>query len=184
MAFMVVIVTRRVVPRHILWLCSPAMHGPHRDPCIGLLLAACLVTSNTGCVSERTTIPPKAGPYVVRELREWRVMSADEPIGRLVLLEVRGEEQVLTYFRAETKDGQWVGRVARNGRFFRNEPFRPIELGPRDLGLYTMKEGLALLYEVEGPITVTSMDGRGQLTEADIRKQLRQAVERTADHRK
>ena len=98
------------------------MHGPHRDPYSGLLLTACLVTSITGCVSERNTIPPKAGPYVVRELEEWRVMSADQTIGRLVLLEVRGEEQVMTYFRVESKDGQWVGRVARYGRFFRNEP--------------------------------------------------------------
>ncbi len=167
------------------------MHGPHRDPCIGLLLTAYLgtgtgiVTGTLGCVSETTTAPlTRPGPYKVSELEEWRVLSANVPIGRLVLLEVRGEEQVLTYFRAETKDGQWVGRVARNGRFFRNEPFRPIELGPRDLGLYTMKEGLALLYEMEGPITVTSMDGRGQLTEADIRKQLRQAIERTADQRR
>ncbi|MHC4852754.1 MAG: hypothetical protein ACYTF5_12115, partial [Planctomycetota bacterium] len=104
--------------------------------------------------------------------------AAGKPIGRLVLLEVRSEEQVLTYFRAETSGGQWVGRVARDGRFFKNEPFRPIELGPRDLGLYPMKQGLALLYEVEGPITVTPMEGRGQLTEAAAHQLLRKATEK------
>ena len=148
------------------------MRGPKRNPCIGLLLTAYLgtgtgiVTGTLGCVSETTTAPlTRPGPYKVSELEEWRVLSANVPIGRLVLLEVRGREQVLTYFRAESSGGQWVGRVARYGRFFKNEPFRPIELGPRDLGLYTMNEGLALLYEVDGPIKVTPMEGRGQLTE-------------------
>ncbi|MHC4813049.1 MAG: hypothetical protein ACYTGW_07660 [Planctomycetota bacterium] len=152
------------------------MHGSKGNPCIGLLLTAYVCTA--GCVAEGTTPPAKAGPYKVHKLEEWRVLAAGKPIGRLVLLEVRSEEQVLTYFRAETSGGQWVGRVARDGRFFKNEPFRPIELGPRDLGLYPMKQGLALLYEVEGPITVTPMEGRGQLTEAAAHQLLRKATEK------
>ena len=157
-----------------------AMRGPKRNPCISLLLTAYLGTgiASLGCVSESTTtLPALPGPYKVSELEEWQVLAADAPIGRLVLLELRGREQVMTYFRAETTDGQWVGRVARYGRFFKNEPFRPIELGPRDLGLYTMREGLALLYEVEGPIKVTPMQGRGQLTEAAAHKLLDKANE-------
>jgi hypothetical protein len=161
------------------------MRGPKRNPCIGLLLTAYLgtgtgiVIGTLGCVSETTTAPlTRPGPYKVSELEEWRVLSANVPIGRLVLLEVRGREQVLTYFRAESSGGQWVGRVARYGRFFKNEPFRPIELGPRDLGLYTMNEGLALLYEVDGPIKVTPMEGRGQLTEAAAHKLLDKATQK------
>ena len=59
-----------------------------------------------------------------------------------------------------------------------NEPFRPVELGPRDLGLYPMNQGLALLYEVEGPITVTPMKGRGQPNEAAAHQLLRRATEK------
>lgn len=146
-----------------------------------LLLTAYLVLGvlcTAGCVSESRTTPPSSTPYKVRHLEEWRVLSADKPVGRLLLLEVSGADQVLTYFRAETNAGQWVGRVGRDGRFYKNEPFRPVELGPRDLGLYSMREGLALLYEVEGPITVTPMEGRGQLTEAAAHQLLRKATEK------
>lgn len=130
-------------------------------------------------MTESTTHPlsPGGAPYKIKKLEQWRVLSAGKHIGHLLLLEVRGGDQVLTYFRAETRAGQWVGRVGRDGRFYKNEPFRPVELGPRDLGLYSMHEGLALLYEVEGPITVTPMEGRGQLTEAAAHQLLRKATE-------
>ena len=95
-----------------------------------------------------------------------------------MLLEIRAGEKPLTYFRAETTSGQWVGYVGRKGRFFKNEPFRPVADGPRDLGLHAMNDGLALLYEVEGPITVVPMEGRGQLTEAAAHKLLREATQK------
>ena len=159
------------------------MHGPSRSPRTGLLLTACVGTAcalcTTGCVTESTSHPvsPAGAFYRVKQIEEWRVLSAGKPIGRLLLLKVRGAGQVLTYFRAETSAGQWLGRVGRDGRFYKNEPFRPIELGPRDLGLYPMNQGLALLYEVEGPITVTPMEGRGQLTEAAAHQLLRKATQ-------
>ena len=154
------------------------MHGPAGSPRTILLLTAYLCV--TGCVTESSTYPvsPAGAPYRVQQLEEWRVVAAGKPIGRLLLLKVSGADQVLTYFRAETSAGQWVGRVGRDGRFYKNEPFRPVELGPRDLGLYPMNQGLALLYEVEGPITVTPMEGRGQPNEAAAHQLLRRATEK------
>ncbi len=167
------------------------MHGPSDRPRTLLLLTAFVrmplilgtlaLPGAIGCVTETTTHPASlvGAPYKVRKLEQWQVRCADRPIGTLVLLEVRGADQTLTYFRAETSAGQWVGRVGRDGRFYKNEPFRPVELGPRDMGLYPMHQGLALLYEVEGPITVVPMEGRGQLTEAAAHQLLRKATERS-----
>lgn len=160
-----------------------AVHGPSGSPRSGLLLTAYFCACApwaTACVTDSATHPAlQAGkPYKVTQLEQWQVLSAGKPIGRLLLVKVTGTDQVLTYFRAETSAGQWVGRVGRDGRFYKNEPFRPVELGPRDLGLYPMNQGLALLYEVEGPITVVPMKGRGRLTEAAAHQLLREATKK------
>ena len=58
-------------------------------------------------------------------------------------------------------------------RFFKCEPFRD---RPRELGLFTMKEGLAKLFETDDVIRVFPLEGRGEPTEAAAHKLLKKAL--------
>ena len=131
-----------------------------------MLLAVLAVLA--GCAS--SDIPDPIGrPIPVRQLERFRVFGGDRLIGHLVLSEIAGQR----YYRVVTPTGGWVGDVHQYGRFFKSEPFRE---RPRELGLYTMNEGLRLLFETEAPVRVLPMEGRGAPTEAAALKLLRKAL--------
>ena len=134
---------------------------------MGRLLLAVLVVL-AGCVSS-TTLTPLEGPIPVRQLERFRVFGGDRLLGHLVMSEIAGQR----YYRVVNVNGGWVGDVQRYGRFFKPELFGE---RPRELGLYTMNEGLGLLFETEDPIAILPMEGRGEPTEAAARKLLRQAL--------
>jgi hypothetical protein len=131
-----------------------------------LLLAVLAVLA--GCVSN-TTPTPLEGPIPVKQLERFRILGGDQLLGYLVLSEI-GE---LRYYRVVTPTGIWVGDVDRDGRFFKSEPFRE---QPRELGVYTMNQGLGLLLETDVRIRILPMEGRGEPTEAAAHKLLRHAL--------
>ena len=136
-----------------------------------MLLAVLAVTALAvvvGCVSNspaRRLVDPL--DVIVKE--RFRVMQGERLIGFLLLQEVAGSP----YFRIETPSRNWVGDADLNGRFFKNELFRKI---PRELGIYSMKDGLALLFEETGALRILPLEGRGEPTEAAAHKLMDQAT--------
>ena len=121
-----------------------------------------------GCVSS-TTPTPTHQPIEVKLKERFRVMAGGDQIGFLVYSEIAGER----YFRVVTPTGIWVGDVHKYGRFFKCEPFRD---RPRDIGLFTMKEGLAKLFETDQEIRIFPLEGRGEPTEAAAHELMKQAL--------
>lgn len=142
------------------------------DP-MGRLLLAVWILGAFGCVT-KTTPAPMPAPLEVKLKERFRVFSGEDLVGYLIYSEIAGQR----YFRVVTPVGIWVGDIQRNGRFFKCEPFRE---RPRDLGMFTMHEGLELLFEARRPIRILPLEGRGEPTEAAAQNLLRQALEANGD---
>ena len=95
-------------------------------------------------------------------------MEGERLVGFLVFQEIEGQR----FFRIETPSRGWVGDVDGYGRFYKCEPFRE---KPRELGIYTMKAGLALLLETREPLRILPLEGRGEASEAAAHRLLKQA---------
>jgi hypothetical protein len=134
---------------------------------MGRLLPAVLAVL-AGCVST-TTPTPLPAPIEVKLKERFRVIAGARHVGFLILSQIAEER----YFRVVTPTGIWVGDIHKYGRFFQCEPFRD---RPRELGLFTMKEGLGKLFETDEPIRVFPLEGRGEPTEAAAQKLLKRAL--------
>ncbi|HLQ38426.1 MAG TPA: hypothetical protein VK348_11530 [Planctomycetota bacterium] len=128
-----------------------------RRTCNSLLL----VVVAAGC--QHTSVPPFAGPvaHPVVERSRWQITVADQPVGWLVLFEIQDPSAPLQYYRIENQRQQWVGHASTDGHFSRRLPFRDDE---QDLGVWSMKQGIARLLEAAGPVELRTV------VEADSKK--------------
>ena len=124
-----------------------------------------------GCVTSTTTATPLLyhGPVEVKLKERFRVMVGARHVGFLIFSQIADEK----FFRIVTPSGIPVGEVHKYGRFFKWELFAD---RPRDIGLFTMKEGLAKLFETGETIRVFPLEGRGEATEAAALKLLKKAL--------
>ena len=132
--------------------------------CAGLILVAC--TSQVRQV-ENT---PAYVPREVVEVTRWNVQHEGEDLGYLVLLEIRDPTGPIRFYRVENRGHQWVGHVALDGRFSRRVPFQEDE---QDLGIYSMNNGLAALYQLDQGAELSLVEGGGT-SEASVLRVHRQ----------
>jgi hypothetical protein len=104
------------------------------------MLAACEVTK---------PVPPVYAPREVVELERWRVESAGRELGWVAKYEIRDPEGPVLFFRVTDRAGRWLGHATANGRFSRRVPFEEEE---QDLGVLSMKRGVAQLFEATAPV--------------------------------
>jgi hypothetical protein len=100
--------------------------------------------------------PDPLAPRAVREVA--RFESSDEagrPLGRVLLLEIDDPVMPIRRYRVENVAGQWLGYLDANLGVHQRQPFEVEEVF---LGIYPMEKGLALLYEVEGPVRLTPVE--------------------------
>ncbi len=109
------------------------------------------------------------GPVEVKLKERFRVMVGARHVGFLIFSQIADEK----FFRIVTPSGIPVGEVHKYGRFFKWELFAD---RPRDIGFFTMKEGLAKLFETDETIRVFPLEGRGAATEAAALKLLKKAL--------
>jgi hypothetical protein len=105
--------------------------------------------------------PPPAetplAPRPVQELASWELRHREQPVGRLILLEIQDPQAPERWYRVENEARQWVGWVSPTGRFWRRVPFAERE---QFLGVYPMAEGLARLLELEGTVAIEDAPAR------------------------
>lgn len=127
--------------------------------CIALIASAILAAS--------CSTPPPPDPYAPRAVTEtarWRVSRDGTALGHLLLLEIDDPTEPIRMYRAENTAGQWLGYLDANLGVYQRVPFEESEVFH---GIYPMKEGLALLYEVDGPVDLTPVD-RPAAAEASV----------------
>ena len=112
-----------------------------------------------GCVTTTATPLLYHGPVEVKLKERFRVMVGARHVGFLIFSQIADEK----FFRI----------VTPSGMFFKWELFAD---RPRDIGLFTMKEGLAKLFETDETIRVFPLEGRGEATEAAAIKLLKKAL--------
>lgn len=100
------------------------------------------------CETTKTIIPVDYSAREVVELARWSVESEEKVLGEVVKYEVRGAAPSEQFFRVTDYAGRWVGQVTSNGRFSRRTPFD----GDLDLGIFSMKSGVKLLFEATGSV--------------------------------
>jgi hypothetical protein len=98
--------------------------------------------------------PNPLEPLPVVELDSWRVVLGDVPIGRVALIEIADPVSPVRLYWVENASGQWLGYVDLQGRVYQRVPFRERE---RFLGMYSMENGLPLLFECEGPVRLVGV---------------------------
>ena len=135
-------------------------------------LISCAVLTLVACTSEvrRVSNSPVYAPREVVEVTRWNVQHEGEDLGYLVLLEIRDPEGPIRFYRVENRGRQWVGHVALDGRFSRRVPFQEDE---QDLGIYSMNNGLAVLYQVDEGAELSLVEGGG-VSEATVPRLHRQ----------
>ncbi len=114
-------------------------------------VTACTVLILAACTEYTVPLPDDAEyfPRPVLEVARWQVRQEGEDLGFLVLLEIRDPAGPIRFYRVENAGRQWVGQVGLDGRFSRRVPFQDEE---EDLGIYGMRRGLAVLYQVENSV--------------------------------
>jgi hypothetical protein len=135
-------------------------------------LISCAVFSLVACTSEVRRVSDVT-PYVPRQVvvvTRWDVQHHGEDLGSLVLLEIRDPSGPIRFYRVVNRGGQWVGHVALDGRFSRRVPFQEDE---EDLGIYSMNNGLAVLYQVDQGAELSLVERRGT-SEASVPRVHRQ----------
>ena len=96
---------------------------------------------------------PDYAPRPVRTLATFEVRQDGRYLGSLKELEIVDPRGPVRFFRVENADRQYVGFADAAGRFYKQVPFHERE---QFLGIYPMESGLALLSEVEAPLTVAA----------------------------
>lgn len=108
------------------------------------------------CACSAPQQPDPLAPRAVREVA--RFDAADptgRPLGRVLLLEIDDPVMPIRRYRVENVSGQWLGFLDGNLGVHQRQPFEVEEVF---LGVYPMEKGLALLYEVEGPVQLTPVE--------------------------
>lgn len=126
--------------------------------CILLGLVACTETSR------RLDDTADYAPREIVELDAWLVQHGGVDLGFLVKLEIRDPAGPIEFYRVLNVGRQWLGHATRDLRFSRRVPFQEEEEG---LGMYPMRRGLAVLYQVEDPVDLTLLE-RASASEASI----------------
>ena len=122
------------------------------------------------CISTTTPRQDPVGPYRVIVKERFRVMQGERLLGHLIYVQVADQR----YFRVEMPSGGWVGDIRKYGRLLKSVPFRDL---PREIGVYPqIGEGLARLFEVDGPLRILPLDGEGRPAEAAANKLLKKAM--------
>lgn len=105
------------------------------------------------------TAPARPDPLAPRTVREVARFDASDPsghpLGRVLLLEIEDPVLPIRRYRVENAAGQWLGYLDANLGVHQRQPFEVDEVF---LGVYPMEKGLALLYEVEGPVRLTPVE--------------------------
>ena len=135
----------------------------------GVLSLSLPLFAAAACVSETTPHLPE--PLPVSLLERFRVMQGEDLVGYLLYQEIAGRR----YYRIITPSGGWVGDATEALQFYKNEPFRD---RPRFVGVFTMKEGLGVLFERDSGLTILPEEGRGEPTEASAHRILERAKAR------
>jgi hypothetical protein len=103
--------------------------------------------------------PPRPDPLAPRAVREVARFDATDaaglPLGRVLLLEIDDPVMPIRRYRVENAAGQWLGYLDANLGVHQRQPFEVEEVF---LGVYPMEKGLALLYEVVGPVRLTPVE--------------------------
>ena len=116
-----------------------------------LFVLACLLPASallTSCETSTTVIPEDYSVREVVEVERWEVESGGKILGHVVKYEIRDAEQPQQFFRVTDHAGRWVGKATANGRFSRRTPFA----GDLDLGVLSMRSGVAQLFEAVAPV--------------------------------
>lgn len=99
--------------------------------------------------------PDPLGPRAVRSLDRWQVEWRGDVLGQVVLLEIEDPDEPVRLHRAENVAGQWLGFVDARRRVWQRVPFEETEVFR---GMYTLEQGLAVLYEVDGPVELVPVE--------------------------
>ena len=134
------------------------------------LISCCAVLTLVACSEVRRVSAPVYAARQVVEVNRWDVQHEGEDLGYLVLLEIRDPTGPIRFYRVENRGHQWVGHVALDGRFSRRVPFQEEE---QDLGIYSMNNGLAVLYQVDEGAELSLVE-RGAASEASVPRVHRQ----------
>ncbi|MFT4515185.1 MAG: hypothetical protein ACI89X_000264 [Planctomycetota bacterium] len=118
-----------------------------------LFALACLLPASallTSCETTTTPVPQDYSARAVVELERWQVESDGKMLGHVVKYEIRDAKQPQQFFRVTDHAGRWMGKATANGRFSRRTPFD----GDLDLGVLSMRSGVAQLFEATAPVTL------------------------------
>lgn len=126
---------------------TATMYTPSRR--FGSLRAVVLAGLTTLGACGGAPAPGTLDPRPVRTLETWVAETEGILIGRVMLLEIEDPAGPVRFRRAVNASGQWLGYIDEWQRVYRREPFAEREVY---LGMYTMEEGLALLYERRTPV--------------------------------
>ncbi|MCC6671960.1 MAG: hypothetical protein IT458_12935 [Planctomycetes bacterium] len=117
---------------------------------LSLFVAQLLAACSAGPVARS-----EAAPRPVREVQAFDVLQAGQPLGQVRHLEIEDPRGTLRFYQVENAARQMLGYFDAQGRVYKRVPFRMDEAF---LGIYTMEQGLALLFEVEAPLTVRARE--------------------------
>jgi len=118
------------------------------DPMSARPLSALLLL--TACAAPPVDQPDYA-PREVATLARWDVESAGRLLGQVVEFEIRDPVEPVRFYRIVDAAGRWVGHATANGRFSRRVPF---DDDGEDLGVLSMRRGVALLFDASAPVTL------------------------------
>jgi hypothetical protein len=107
------------------------------------------------CVTEPAP-NEELGPFPVTDVATWSATQDGREVGRVRLQEIAHPREKLRFYRVENRHRQRVGSIDASGRTWRLAPFQDHE---QFVGIYPMAEGVRLLLELEG--TVTLQPARG-----------------------
>jgi len=125
-------------------------------------LAAAVCLWLGACSAAPSPAPPYAARPVVA-LARWQVEIGGEVVGEVVHYEIRDPQGPVRFYRVEDRQGRWLGHASENGRFSRRVPFREDE---EDLGVLSMRTGVARLFDADAPATLSPMP-----LDADLRRE-------------
>jgi len=121
-----------------------------RTNCCFFALTCILLVS---CENSTTVIPDDYSAREVIELERWQVESGGQLLGHVGKYEIRDAKSPQQFFRVTDHAGRWLGKATENGRFSRRTPFD----GDLDLGVLSLKSGVALLFEATAPVQLKAV---------------------------